>query len=104
MRNKRIGKQALSILLCALVVFSSLGISPLTPQAQAEEAAAVSLNPDGTTATDWSQIPTTNWNETANIDIAWYTDNPTDSVFTLSTPEELAGDDGTQQGYGYRHR
>lgn len=91
MRNKRIGKQALSILLCALVVFSSLGISPLAPQVQAEEAAAVSVNPDGTTATDWSQIPTTNWNETANIDIAWYTDNPTDSVFTLSTPEELAG-------------
>lgn len=91
MRNKRIGKQALSILLCALVVFSSLGISPLTPQAQAEEAAAVSLNPDGTTATDWSQIPTTNWNETANIDIAWYTDHAGDSVFTLSTPEELAG-------------
>ncbi|WP_195538729.1 hypothetical protein [Eubacterium maltosivorans] len=91
MRNKGIGKQALSILLCALVVFSSLGISPLTPQAQAEEAAAVSLNPDGTTATDWSQIPTTNWNETANIDIAWYTDHAGDSVFTLSTPEELAG-------------
>ncbi len=91
MRNNPIGKQALSVLLCALVVFSSLGISPLTPQAQAEEAAAVSLNPDGTTATDWSQIPTTNWNETANIDIAWYTDNLTDSVFTLSTPEELAG-------------
>lgn len=91
MRNKRIGKQALSILLCALVVFSSLGISPITPQVQAEEAAAVSVNPDGTTATDWSQIPTTNWNETANIDIAWYADHPTDSVFTLSTPEELAG-------------
>ena len=112
MRNKRIGKQALSVLLCALVVFSSLGISPLTPQAQAEEAASgVSVMPrykdsDGRVKIeesgkwypnitfDFVQTGTTttttgNWSD--NTDTSWYNADASVTGYTLYNASQLAG-------------
>lgn len=112
MRNNPIGKQALSVLLCALVVFSSLGISPLTPQAQAEEAASgVSVMPrykdsDGRVKIeesgkwypnitfDFVQTGTTttttgNWSD--NTDTSWYNADASVTGYTLYNASQLAG-------------
>lgn len=92
MKDNRMIKRILPVLLAALVVFSSLGLGGLAPQVQAEETPA----PDEPAAAFPAAVSGT-WldqdsgNNYKYIDTKWYTDNSSASSYSITTAEELAG-------------
>lgn len=95
MKDNRMIKRILPVLLAALVVFSSLGLGALAPRVQAEETAEVKTEADYKTEIDGIKSNfnfgniTGNWTDNGNYDISWY--DASQSQFIINTPQALAG-------------
>lgn len=105
MKDNRMIKRILPVLLAALVVFSSLGLGGLAPRVQAEETAddysAISIAagnlPENRTPYWESRLPagiSGFWDDQENsrykyADFSWYDTSKTE--YLIATPEQLAG-------------
>lgn len=93
MKDNLIIKHLLPIFLAALVVFSSLGLGTIPPEARAEEARASGEEPTASFP-DTVQGTWLDMGDDSNylyVDTTWYDNHQNESNFTIATAEQLAG-------------